>query len=139
MRNPLQRLKYLPWLPLSLTAFATALITFVVETILRIGIEYSPVIQRAFVVLFSPPLGLFTVFALSFGIGALAVYWLEKVYPQVVINTGVLWALVLCVIVAFFLKSLLPLPVNLITPGQFVIVGMLVGVFWKGRPYWRWR
>lgn len=139
MRNPLQRLKYLPWLPLSLTAFATALITFVVETMLRVGIEYSTVVQRAFVILLSPPLGLFTVFALSFGIGVLAVYWLEKVYPQVIINTGVLWALVLCVIVAFFLKSLLPLPVNLITPGQFVMVGILVGIFWKGRPYWRWR
>lgn len=139
MRNPLQRLKYLPWLPLSLTAFATALITFVGETILGVGIEYSPVVRNASVLLFAPPLGLFTLFALSFGIGALAVYWLERVYPQIVINTAILWALVLCVILAFFLKSLLPLPVNLITPGQFVMVGMLVGIFWKGRRYWRWR
>lgn len=139
MRNPLQRLKYLPWLPLSLTAFATALITFVGETMLSVSIEYSPVVRNASVLLFAPPLGLFTLFALSFGIGALAVYWLERVYPQIVINTAILWALVLCVILAFFLKSLLPLPVNLITPGQFVMVGMLVGIFWKGRRYWRWR
>lgn len=139
MRNPLQRLKYLPWLQLSLTAFATALITFVFETILGVGVQYSPLVQNILSVFFAPPLGLFTIFAIAFGIGTLAVYWLERVYPQIVINTGVLWALVLCVIVAFFLKSLLPLPVNLITSGQFVLVGILVGIFWKGRPYWRWR
>lgn len=139
MRNPLQRLKYLPWLQLSLTAFATTLITFVFETILGIGVEYSPPVRNVLTVLLAPPLGAFTIFAIALGIGALAVYWLERVYPQIVINTAVLWALVLCVILAFFLKSLLPLPVNLITPSQFVLVGILVGVFWRGRRYWRWR
>jgi hypothetical protein len=139
MRNPLQRLKYLPWLQLSLTAFATTLITFVVETVLGVGLTYSPVVQTVLTLLFAPPLGIITLFAIALGIGALAVYWLERVYPRIIINTGVLWALVLCVIVAFFLKSLLPLPVNLVTPSQFVMVGILVGIFWRGRRYWRWR
>lgn len=141
MRNPLQRLKYLPWTQLSLTAFATALLAFVFETVLGIGLKYSPLVQTVLTILFAPPLGLLTIFAIALGVGAVAVYWLERVYPQVVINTAVLWALVLCVIVAIFLKSLLPLPtaINLITPSQFVIVGILVGVFWKGRRYWRWR
>lgn len=137
MSNPLQRLKYLPWLQLSLTAFATALLTFVFEFLLIVGYQYLPPIQSAIEMLFSPPLSFLIGFALSLGIGALAVFWLETVYPQIVINRGILWALVLCVAVAIGLKSLLPLPVNLIGLNQLLLIGVIVGIFWKGRPYWR--
>jgi hypothetical protein len=138
MRNPLQRLKYLPWLPLSLTALATALITFLLELGLALSYQFVPALQGVFAVLFSPLLGTIVFFAMALGVGALAVYWLERLYPQIAINTGILWALVLCVMVAFFLKSLLPLPVNLVTPGQFLLIGVVVGIFWKGRRYWRY-
>jgi hypothetical protein len=137
MRNPLQRLKYLPWLPLSLTALATAVITYLLELMLALSYQYLPGAQGVLALLFSPILSVIVFFAIALGIGALAVFWLESVYPRLAINTGILWALALCVMVAFFLKSLLPLPVNLVTPGQFLLIGIVVGIFWKGKRYWR--
>lgn len=75
--------------------------------------------------------------ATAVGIGALAVYLCERWLPQVLLNTSSLWALVLCLLLGLVLKSLLPLPSLLLDLSQFTLVGVIVGVFWKGRPYWR--
>jgi hypothetical protein len=74
--------------------------------------------------------------AAAVGVGALAVYLLKRFYPQVLINTASLWALIPCLLLFLFIKSLLPIPglVNLTYPQ---LLGIIVGVFWKGRPYWR--
>lgn len=136
MSNPLRQLKYLPWLQLSLTSIATVLIVFIAEVILALGATYLPPVQRVVAVLFSPLLGLFITFAIAFGIGALAVYWFETLYSRIVINAGILWALVLCVLVAMVLKSML-LPISLIGFSEIVLAGVLVGIFWKGKRYWR--
>ncbi|GAB4366472.1 MAG: hypothetical protein Kow00121_03890 [Elainellaceae cyanobacterium] len=137
MRNPFQRLKYLPWLPLSLTGLATAVITYVFEYVLLLSYQYLPPAQAVLNLLFAPPLSLLIGFAVALGIGAVAVFWFEAVYPQISINTGVLWALVLCVLLAIALKSFLPLPVNLFTFNQLLLIGVVVGVFVKGKRYWR--
>jgi hypothetical protein len=137
MSNPLHQLKYLPWLPLALTGFATALMVFIVEVILVVSAQYVPGVANVLQILFSPALVMIVWFAIAFGIGILAVYWLEKVYSRLVITAGVLWALVLCVILAILVKSLLPLTVNLVGVDQVLMAGILVGVFWKGRRYWR--
>lgn len=136
MSNPLRQLKYLPWLQLSLTSLATVLIVFIAEVILVIGVRYLPPVQQVVELLFSPFLGLFITFAIAFGIGALAVYWFETLYSRIVINAGILWALVLCVLLAMVLKNIL-LPISLIGVGEIVLVGVLVGIFWKGKRYWR--
>ncbi|WP_416667149.1 peptide chain release factor 1 [Egbenema bharatensis] len=137
MSNPLRQLKYLPWLSLALTGFATALMVFIGEVILLVSAQYVPGVANVLQILFSPVLVMVVWFAIAFGIGTLAVYWLEKVYPRLVITAGVLWALVLCVILAILVKSLLPLTVNLVGVDQILMAGILVGVFWKGRRYWR--
>lgn len=70
------------------------------------------------------------------GFGVLAVYILERFYPQVLINSSSLWALIPCLALTLWLKSLLPLFV-LVSLSYPNLVAVLVGVFWKGRPYWR--
>lgn len=137
MSNPLQRLKYLPWLPLGLTGLATAIITYVFEYVLLLSYQYVPPIQTVLNLLFAPPLSIIMGFVIALGIGAVAVFWFEAVYPRIVINAGILWALILCVLLALTLKSFLPLPVNLFGFNQMLLIGVVVGVFLKGKRYWR--
>jgi hypothetical protein len=137
MANPLQRLKRLPWIPLLLTAVLTSIWVFVVEFFLGIGVERSPLVQKSLALLLSPPLGIITVLAIAALVGALAVFLLEIVYPNLLINAGVLWALVPCLILAIVLKNQLPVPLNLVALENGQLIGIILGVFVKGRPYWR--
>jgi hypothetical protein len=82
------------------------------------------------------PLGLVLVWAIAIGVGALAVFLFEQLHRHL-ITTGSLWALILCLAVVFLLRGLLPIPVGLFEIDQTRLICMVVGVFWKGRPYWR--
>lgn len=137
MTDPLRRLKFLPWLLMLQVSTLTTLIVAVLDFLLALGYTQSLVIKRALSLLYSPPLGLLVVFAVSVGVGALAVYLLERLYSQVTINTATLWALVLCLAVCLVLRSLLPIPAFLVNLDETKLICILVGVFWKGRPYWR--
>jgi hypothetical protein len=137
MANPLQRLKRLPWIPLLLTAVLTNIWVFVVEFFLGIGLERSPLIQNSLTLLLSPPLGMITLVAIAALVGALAVFLLEIVYPNLRINAGVLWALVPCLILAIVIKNELPVPLNLVALDNARLIGILLGIFVKGRIYWR--
>lgn len=87
--------------------------------------------------LYSPILSLFTIGAISVGIGALAVFLLETVEKQVFINSGVLWALILCLIIGLIIRSYVPIPALLTDVDQMQLIGIILGVFWKGKRYWR--
>jgi hypothetical protein len=136
MGNPLQRLKYLPWRSLFLLSSLIAVIVTAIDFLVVIGYNYSPVIQRTLTLLYTPPMGTLVDFAFVVGIGALAVYLLENFY-RLSVNTAVLWALVLCLAVCLVIKSLLPLPDVLVKFNEIQLMGIAIGVFWKGRPYWR--
>ena len=136
MGNPLQRLKYLPWRSLFLLSSLIAVIVTAIDYLVVIGYNYSLVIQRTLTLLYTPPMGILIDFAFVVGIGALAVYLLEKFY-RLSINTAVLWALVLCLAVCLVIKSLLPIPDVLVKFNEIQLMGIAIGVFWKGRPYWR--
>lgn len=84
--------------------------------------------------LFSPPLGLLVAFAITVGVGALAVNCLERL-NRPAITTSSLWALVLCLAIVLLLRGFLPLP-GVIQLDQLQFIGLVVGIFWKGRPYW---
>ncbi|MBD1998294.1 peptide chain release factor 1 [Leptolyngbya sp. FACHB-541] len=136
MSNPLRRLKFLPWLPLfQVAALATGL-AFVVEILLIAGTQFSP-IAETLEILFQPPLALFVLLAAAVGLGALAALILERFHQRVVINTSVLWALILCVMVMLMARSLLQLPVLFLAPDYMTLMGVLLGVFWQGKAYWR--
>ena len=75
-------------------------------------------------------------FAVAVGVGALAVYLLERL-DRLSINTASLWTLVLCLALLLFLKSLLLPTVLVDVNNEIQLVGIVIGVFWKSRPYWR--
>lgn len=137
MANPLQRLARLPWLPLLMTAVLTNIWVFVLEFFLWFGAMRSPLINDSLSLLLSPPLGLITVLSIAVCVGALAVYLLETVYPNIMINAGVLWALVPCLLLGIVLKNLLPLPASLVGLDEGQLIGIILGIFIKGKPYWR--
>lgn len=136
MRDPLQRLKFLPWVRLCLSAIVTALVAALLEFLVLLAAQVTGVGDLV-LLLFASPLAPITRLALAAGLGAFAVFWLERVHPEVRIQSGVLWALVLCVLVAIGLKGGLPLPLNLLPFNELLLIGIVVGVFWKGRRYWR--
>jgi hypothetical protein len=137
MGNPLQRLSRLPWLSLMVAAVLAIIWLFVLEFFLWFGAVRLTLVQDVLELLLTPPLELITAFAIAVGVGALGVYLLEVVYPHLIINSGVLWALVLCLLVAIALKLLFPLPASLVTLNETQLLGIVLGVFIKGKPYWR--
>lgn len=133
--NPFRRLKYLPWAILAQVAGLTIFSVVVLEILLLVSTEI-PAIARSLDLLFAPPLGLLMGLAIAMGVGALGVCILERFYSQVTINTSVLWALILCLLIGLLVHSLLPF-VGLIGLNQAALMGILLGVFIKGWSYWR--
>lgn len=143
MPNPLRQLKYLPWTSLFIVAGITFVIVTTIELLL--GLTYSQldentqftIIKVLAATLYSPLLSLFTVGAIGVGIGALAVFLLETVEKRVFINAGVLWSLILCLIIGLIIRNYLPIPALLTGVNQLQLMGIILGVFWKGKRYWR--
>lgn len=140
MRNPLWRLKSLPWIPL----IQNALLTVLLATVLDIALVFllrglfsvwpqgtNAILQGGIVVLLLQ-------FVAAGGIGALAVILMERVFRHVMLDTATLWALVGCLALVLFVKSLLPMPILLVGLSYIQFVGMLLGLFSQGRSHWRW-
>ncbi|HAN73397.1 MAG TPA: peptide chain release factor 1 [Planktothrix sp. UBA8407] len=137
MNNFIQRLKNLPWLSLVQSAALTYLIVAIAEVLTLWGITQFPAFKQIMVILFSPPLGMLILFGVGVGVGALSIYLNEIQPSKVFLNVPCLWALFLCLLVILFLyKSIFP-PVILLSTSQITTMGILIGLFWKGRPYWR--
>ncbi len=143
MANPLRQLKYLPWTSLIIVSSMTLIIVTTLELVL--GLTYNQlnegtqitIVRILAATLYSPLLSLFTISAIGGGIGALAVFLLETLKKQVFINAGVLWALILCLTVSLIIRNYIPIPAFLTNVNQLQLVGMILGVFWKGKRYWR--
>jgi hypothetical protein len=137
MNDPIRRLKYLPWVSLLQVAALTVFFAFVLDTLLAIGFTQVAILQTALLAILSPPWGMLLALAVALAVGALAVYLLERLHPEIIINGGILWALVACVMLMLLLKSLLPMLTFLVSSDYTAFMGVLVGIFWKGRRYWR--
>lgn len=134
----LDRLKRLPWRSLlQVAALATVIIT-VGEVILVWAFQKSFIAHNLLKLLLDGPIGVLMPVAAAIGLGALTVYLLERQFTQVSINSSNLWALVPCLLGTLWLKSLLSLPsFGLLSLSEPILIGIIVGLFWKGRPYWR--
>ena len=137
MTDPLRSLKYLPWRSLLEVAAIATLVAVALELLLGLGYAQSNLIRQALSILYARPLGLLMDVAVGFGVGVLAVYLLERLYKRVIINNASLWALVPCLALLLLVKSLLPVQPILVDLDQTQLMGIIVGVFWHGRPYWR--
>lgn len=139
MANPLRQLKTLPWIPLLQVSLLTSLVVTVLEWLLIVGAQYLPPVRYLVMFLFSSSLAILTLLAIAVGVGVLAVLILERWFRhQILPNTTNLWALVPCLVLFLWLKSLLSLSPILGTPDFNLLIGIVLGIFWKGRPYWRW-
>ncbi|MBM0740450.1 peptide chain release factor 1 [Phormidium sp. CLA17] len=133
--GPIEQFKRLPWRSLTQAAIIVVLVVTLLEFGIAFGLQF-PEVNAALRLLFNPPLGLLTECAIAFGLGMLAVIALERM-DRSNIRAGSLWGLVLCVVVAFLIKGWLPIGNALFRVEQLQLGGLLVGIFWQGRPYWR--
>lgn len=138
MFDPLRGLKFLPWRSLLQVSLLVAVIAIVCDFLLALGYLQSDVVQRLLMLVYAPPFGILIQFAIAVGVGALGVYLLERYFRLVSINIPTLWALALCLAVVLLIKTLLPLPAIVFNLNEIGLVGIILGVFWKGRPYWRY-
>ncbi|MFM9265674.1 peptide chain release factor 1 [Tychonema sp. BBK16] len=134
MSDFLRRLKILPWQEMLQIAALVNLTVLGIELFLAWSTKI-PAISNALRLLYSS-LGILVPVGIAVGMGALAVYFLEYWQQQFLLNQTNLWLLVFCLFLGLFLKSLL-LPPLFISLSQATLIGIVVGVFWKGRPYWR--
>ena len=139
MSNPLRRLKFLPWRSLFLLSSLVTLIVVVIDFLFIVGYGLSPALARVISLMYGGSLGVLVQFAGVVGVGVLAVYLLEKFFANITANTGVLWALVFCLTVCLVVRSFLPIPARLVNiyNNETQLLAIIIGVFWKGRPYWR--
>ena len=135
MSNPLRRLKYLPWRSLSIVAGLTFAIVTAIELLLILSFAFldtnvqSTVVQLVRSILVSGAIGV--------GIGALAVFLLEIIDKKVSINASVLWSLIACLLVGLIIRDFIPIPALLVNVSEIQLFGMVLGVFWQGKRYWR--
>jgi hypothetical protein len=133
----LQRLKLLPWREMLQSSALVNSIVIGLELFLDWGFTPSWAIRNRVTILYGSSLEILIPFAAAVGMGALAVYLLEYWQQQFLLNRTTLWVLVLCVLLGLVLKSFLPIPPLLASLSEEALIGVTVGVFWKGRPYWR--
>ncbi|MBE9064628.1 peptide chain release factor 1 [cf. Phormidesmis sp. LEGE 11477] len=141
MANPFRSLKYLPWTDLALSAVVTVAIASAIDYLLRMGLlalgtsAAAASISNGLLFLAAMVLPL----AVYFGLGALGVIVTSRLFHQVILTANTMWALVACILLALFIRSLLPIP-GLFIGGvnYFVIMGTAIGTFVYGRRYWRY-
>lgn len=139
MRNPLWRLKTLPWVPLLQNALLTVLLATLLDfgLLLILTILFSTGVQNIGLVI---PTGIgFTLLliAIAGGVGALSVILIERLFRHVLLDVATLWALVGCLILVLFVKTLTPIPSLFLGLSRFQITGLVLGLFAQSRSYWR--
>ncbi|MEL7223660.1 MAG: hypothetical protein AAF810_19005 [Cyanobacteria bacterium P01_D01_bin.36] len=136
MANPL---KYLPWSVL----LQSAAVTIAIATIADYGLlwvvskwaESQPVLARQVV---SSTI-FFALLAAAYGIGALALLITERFFREIVLTAETLWALIGCVVLIYWVRTLLisQVPGLLMQVDIYNIVLITLGVFFTGKRYWR--
>lgn len=137
MRDPLWRLKTLPWVTLFQNALLTVLVATLLDLLLQILIGVAMTTWGVSFRILQGGIGqTLLLILIAGGIGALSVILMEHLFRQVMMDTAVLWALVGCLICVLFIKGL-------VFPGAFVgisqpqLAGIILGLFAQGRPYLR--
>lgn len=143
MRDPLWRVKSLPWIPLLQNALLTVLLAtgldialiFLLSALLNVGSAGGGV---ALQILEGGILGLLVQLLAAGGVGALAVILMERIFRDVRLDGATLWGLVGCLALILWVKGWLPIPAFLVGISYLQFVGMMLGLFSQGRSHWRW-
>lgn len=139
MRNPLWRLKTLPWIPLLQNALLTVLLATVLDIALLFLLEALRDVwpEGSRQVLGGGTVSLLLLLLTAGGIGALGVILLERIFRQVLIDAATLWALVGCLALVLFVKRFFPVPTLFVGFSQPQLIGLIFGLFAQGRGHWR--
>ena len=137
MNHFIRRLKNLPWSALLQSVAFTYLIVAIAEILMIWGVTQSIALRKMIKILYAPPLDLLILFGVGVAVGVLAIYLIEIRPSKVILNTTCLWVLFLCLFVALFIYKSILTPVILLSTSQITIIGILIGLFAQGRPYWR--
>jgi hypothetical protein len=144
MRDPLWRVKSLPWITLIQDALLTVLVATVLDVVLIAFLTVlfsmwpagSGLTQQ---ILWGGGIAALLVSVVAAGgLGVLAVVLMERVFRSVRLDGATLWGLVGCLALVLWLKSLLPIPSFLVGISYIQFVGMMLGLFSQGRSHWRW-
>ncbi len=127
MSNPLRRFRHLPWKALIQSALLTVAIATVVDWLILVGLRFQ-LIAQTLTLLYSGSLSPIMGLAVALGLGALAVYLLNRVFHQSIRNSANLWGLILCLIVVLMVKSWI-IPGLILHSQQMAIIGIVLGVF----------
>jgi len=137
MSNPFRSLKYLPWSVLLQSAAVTVAIAAVLDfLLLQVGIAIAP--NAAFIpqpVLFY--LQIFAPLAAAYGVGALSIFITARFFREILLTAETIWALIGCVVLLCWIKTLLPVPGLLLYLNTFNIMLIVLGAFFSGKRYWR--
>ncbi|MEM0979328.1 MAG: peptide chain release factor 1 [Cyanobacteria bacterium P01_H01_bin.58] len=137
MRNPLWRLKTLPWIALLQNALLTVTLATLLEFALLFILTLTSGAQGATVAIPGGSTGfLLLSLAVSGGVGALAVLLMQRLFRNVILDSAVLWGLVGCLVLVLFIKSLL-VPTVLVGISRPQLIGLVFGLFAQGRSHWR--
>ncbi len=134
--NPLRQLAHFPWFVLLQVSVMAIISVTVLEVAFLIGIYQVPALEFAFGRIMASVLGIVVLGAIAYGTGALALLLLERLHRHIHPDAGLLWALIGCLLLLVWVKSLLPLP-SLLELDQLALIGIMLGVFTTGRRYWR--
>ncbi len=131
-------LKYLPWRSLFLSSLVGIAIVkaadLIVDKIVN-RLDSTSVLIRFLLT----PSG-FTLICACAGLaaGSLGVIFLERFERSSPIYSSTLWALVLCTLISLWLVQHLGIAgLSLIGIDYVHVIGIIVGVFWRGKRYWR--
>ena len=130
-------LKYLPWRSLFLVAILAVITMKAID--LMLWKSFSSAESSGFAELLSTKIGnLLFLFCEGLAVGGFGVLYLERVGRVGPIYTSTLWALVLCLFLCLWLGTYIPIAgLGLVDISQLHVMSLILGVFWRGRAYWR--
>ena len=132
-------MKYLPWRSLLQSAAVTVAIATVIDYLLLQGLIL--IAQNATIAWPRTVLGYLNFLvplAVAYGIGALSIVITERFFREILLRSNTIWALVGCVILFYWVRTLLPVPGFFMRTDTFSIVAIALGAFFSSKRYWRY-
>jgi hypothetical protein len=130
--------KQLPWGSLCLSSLLAVVVVRGIDFFLMRGLPHLDKTSALGQLLVTPAGYMLLLLCGGLAMGGLGVAFLERMERISPIYVSTLWGLVLCLFISLWLVNLLPmggLGLSMLT--QLHLPVIVVGVFWRGKPYWR--
>ncbi|MCM1984542.1 hypothetical protein [Lyngbya confervoides] len=132
------KLKTLPWIAIVRSAALTVITWAIVSAALWFAAQSFPAIETVFSLFLRQPMNLISNLGIGILLGVLAFTLLDNSEGR--LTVPMMWFLVLAVTVGMVFYEYVPIRLYRLLAVNFnqpTLVGLVLGVFWKGRRYWR--